>query len=74
HTDRFKTAGGTVTIEKQEIPGFGWSVMGLDPEGNLVGLFQPTQPVRPARASPSRKKSASKTKKSSSKSKKKSRR
>ena len=77
HTDRFKNAGGTVTIEKQEVPGFGWSVMGMDPEGNLVGLFQPTQPMpaaRPARTSSTRKKSSSKAKKSSSKSKKKSRR
>lgn len=77
HTDRFKNAGGTITIEKQEIPGFGWSVMGLDPEGNLVGLFQPAQPMRPARSSSTssrRKSSGSKAKKSSSKSKKKSRR
>jgi len=76
HTERFKNAGGTVTLEKQEVPGFGWSVMGMDPEGNLVGLFQPAQPMprpRPARASPSRKKSTTKAKKSS-KSKKKSRR
>src|SRR5579872_4843719 len=45
HTERFKNAGGTVTLEKQEVPGFGWSVMGMDPEGNLVGLFQPAQPM-----------------------------
>ncbi len=73
HTDRFRNAGGTITIEKQEIPGMGWSVMGMDPEGNLVGLFQPAQPMRPARSSPSprKKSSSSKGKKSSSKSKKK---
>ena len=78
HTERFKNAGGTVTVEKQEVPGFGWSVMGMDPEGNLIGLFQPAQPIptaRRARTTSTRKKSSgSKAKKSSSKSKKKSRR
>jgi uncharacterized protein len=43
HTDRFRNAGGTVLVEKQEVPGFGWSVIGTDPEGNVVGLFQATQ-------------------------------
>ncbi len=45
HTERFKQAGGSVIIEKQEVPGFGWSVIGSDPEGNVLGLFQPLQPA-----------------------------
>jgi uncharacterized protein len=50
HTERFIDAGGSVLIEKQEIPGFGWAVIGSDPEGNVLGLFQPLQPVpQPAR-------------------------
>ncbi len=40
HTNRFKSAGGMVIVEKQEIPGMGWSVIGTDPEGNHLGLFQ----------------------------------
>jgi len=62
HTDRFKQAGGTVIVEKQEIPGFGWSVLGTDPEGNIVGLYQT---VRKAAAASD---SKSSTRKSSSKS------
>jgi len=64
HTEMFKQAGGVVVVEKQEVPGFGWSVMGTDPEGNLIGLFQATMPPRPARSS-STKKRSSKAKKSS---------
>jgi uncharacterized protein len=45
HTDRFKQAGGTILVEKQEVPGYGYSVLGTDPEGNVVGLFQTTRPV-----------------------------
>ena len=51
-TGRFRDAGGVVLIEKQEVPGFGWSVVGSDPEGNIVGLFQAAQ--RPQQPSPRR--------------------
>ncbi len=44
HTERFKQAGGQVVIEKQEVPGVGYTVIGTDPEGNMIGLFQTTQP------------------------------
>jgi len=44
HTERFKKAGGTVIVEKQEVPGTGFTVIGADPEGNAIGLFQPTAP------------------------------
>jgi len=43
HTERFRDAGGAVLVEKQEVPGFGWAVIGTDPEGNVLGLFQPMQ-------------------------------
>ncbi len=52
HTELFKNAGGAVLVEKQQIPGFGWAVIGTDSEGNVLGLFQPSQPLpQPARAS-----------------------
>jgi predicted enzyme related to lactoylglutathione lyase len=47
HTERFRQAGGVIIVEKQEIPGYGWSVLGTDPEGNVVGLFQPAQMPQP---------------------------
>jgi predicted enzyme related to lactoylglutathione lyase len=56
----FTSAGGRQLVEKQEVPGFGWSYMGLDPEGNVVGLFEAAsrrQASRPKRAT--RKKSKS---------------
>lgn len=65
HTNRFKQAGGIVMVEKQEIPGVGYSVLGTDPEGNALGLFQPLAPPRPARAPSSKKKSGSRAKRSS---------
>jgi predicted enzyme related to lactoylglutathione lyase len=45
----FKANGGTEVQGKQEIPGMGWSFLGADPEGNLLGMFQGTRPTRPAR-------------------------
>ncbi len=49
----FTAAGGKQLVEKQEVPGFGWSYLGLDPEGNAVGLFEAitrgrTRPARRA--------------------------
>ncbi|MGI0090445.1 MAG: VOC family protein [Nitrososphaerales archaeon] len=50
HTERFRQAGGNVVAKKQEIPGFGYSVLGVDPEGNMLGLFQPVQQAVPSRS------------------------
>lgn len=36
----FKSAGGKEVVGKEEIPGRGWSFIGLDPEGNFVGLYE----------------------------------
>ena len=70
HTNRFKSAGGMVIVEKSEIPGMGWSVLGTDIEGNQLGLFQPAkQPTAPkktqsrSKAKPAAKKSSAKKKK-----------
>jgi len=62
HTEQFRNAGGVVIMEKQEVPGFGWSVIGTDPEGNILGLFQSTQPARQAsraKSTPSRRRPSS---------------
>lgn len=39
--EKFKNAGGSEVIGKQEIPGEGWSFIGKDPEGNPIALFEP---------------------------------
>ncbi len=36
----FISAGGKEAVGKQEIPGMGWSYIGIDPEGNAIGMFQ----------------------------------
>jgi uncharacterized protein len=59
--EALKNAGGMIMVEKQEVPGFGWSVIATDPEGNPLGLFQATTPARRPRAKAKPKK---KTKKS----------
>src|SRR5271165_3539896 len=51
HTEMFKQAGGTVIVEKIEVPGFGWSVLGTDPEGNVLGLFESARPAPAPRKS-----------------------
>ena len=66
HTDRFKSAGGVVIVEKQEIPGMGWSVLGTDPEGNHLGLFQ-AMVQQPAAVSKKTSRSKAATKKTSKK-------
>ncbi len=38
--EKFESAGGKLVHEKAEVPGEGWSNIGKDPEGNLVGIFQ----------------------------------
>lgn len=42
---KFVRAGGKITQKKAEIPGMGWSAKGVDPEGNVVGIFQATMRV-----------------------------
>ena len=37
-------AGGTIVIEKFQIPGVGWWAQAQDTEGNLFGVLQPEQP------------------------------
>ena len=60
----FLGAGGREMVGKQEIPEMGWSFIGDDPEGNMIGLYQAKmrrQPQRPRRAA--RKSARSKSKK-----------
>jgi hypothetical protein len=36
-----KKLGGRLIMDKMEIPGIGWSAVGVDPEGNQVAMMQP---------------------------------
>ncbi len=47
--ETFKKAGGKEMMGKQEVPKVGFTFIGTDPEGNVIGLFEPQQ--RPRRAS-----------------------
>jgi predicted enzyme related to lactoylglutathione lyase len=38
---KLKKLGGKIIIDKMEVPGVGWTALGLDPEGNQVGMLQP---------------------------------
>ena len=38
-----KKSGGTITREKDELPGVGWFAGAKDTEGNRFGLMQPTE-------------------------------
>ncbi len=35
-----KTLGGTITRQKQEVPGVGWIALAIDPEGNPFAVLQ----------------------------------
>jgi uncharacterized protein len=39
-----KAAGGTITMDKHEIPGVGTFIQALDTEGNQIGVIQFAQP------------------------------
>jgi len=40
YIEKIKALGGKIIVPKQEISGIGWTAIALDPEGNLLGIFQ----------------------------------
>jgi uncharacterized protein len=40
---RVRAAGGEVVSDRAAVPGVGWAAYVRDPEGNVVGLFQPDE-------------------------------
>jgi predicted enzyme related to lactoylglutathione lyase len=38
--------GGQIIVPKMEIPGMGWWVLAVDPDGNQIGLFETMQPTK----------------------------
>jgi len=51
---KFKAAGGSEIVGKQEVPGQGWSFIGADPEGNVLALWEQRVQPRPARRRPAK--------------------
>ncbi len=41
HTKKLEKLGGKMIFPKMEIPGVGWTAVGLDTEGNQVAMLQP---------------------------------
>ena len=41
--ENVKKSGGKILRDKGEIPGVGWFARGMDTEGNIFGLMQPTE-------------------------------
>jgi predicted enzyme related to lactoylglutathione lyase len=53
----FNSNGGREIMGKQEVPGMGWTYIGVDPEGNMVGLWQEMKKrARPSAKSKGRRK------------------
>ena len=53
-------AGAQVHKSKQEVPGRGWFSILSDPDGNLLGLWQPMMPARAPKAAAATKKAVKK--------------
>ena len=39
--EKVKARGGSIALEKNEVPGVGWLAYAKDPEGNIFGIIQP---------------------------------
>jgi predicted enzyme related to lactoylglutathione lyase len=48
----FKRAGGKERMGKQEVPNVGFTFIGTDPEGNVIGLHEPQRGARRRSSSP----------------------
>jgi uncharacterized protein len=45
YVEKVKTAGGSIALDKMQIPGVGWLAYVEDPEGNLFGMQQAETPA-----------------------------
>ena len=41
YIEKVKAGGGSVALDKMQVPGVGWLVYVKDPEGNIFGMLQP---------------------------------
>ena len=50
----FKKAGGKELVEKMEVPNVGFTFIGADPEGNVIGLHESHRGAARTRPAPKR--------------------
>jgi predicted enzyme related to lactoylglutathione lyase len=48
----FKKAGGKELVEKMAVPNIGFTFIGADPEGNVIGLHEPHRGAARTRPAP----------------------
>ena len=41
--EKVKSSGGSMALDKVQVPGVGWLAYVKDPEGNIFGMLQPAQ-------------------------------
>lgn len=41
YIEKVKAAGGSIALDKMQVPGVGWLVYAKDREGNIFGMLQP---------------------------------
>ena len=41
--EKVKSGGGSMALDKMQVPGVGWLAYVKDPEGNIFGMLQPAQ-------------------------------
>jgi uncharacterized protein len=59
----FKSAGGKEIMGKQEVPNVGFTYIGTDPEGNVIGLYELARAARRTASKPNKSKKKSKKQK-----------
>ena len=64
---KITAAGGRIHKSKQEVPGMGWFTLFTDPDGNMIGLWQPMNPMRQAAAKKPAKRASKKAAKKAAK-------
>ena len=46
YSKKFEELGGKIVMPKSPVPTMGWFAVGIDPEGNCVGLFEEDKNAR----------------------------
>lgn len=41
--EKARSLGGSIVVEKQQVPGVGWLAYLNDPDGNVLGVLEPVR-------------------------------